>query len=94
MLPLAALEMDGPALSLIGFWVCVALMVVLPSYFYYNHLTRKAEVEASLKQEMVARGFSAEEIIAVTSGSAKGLASSRKSSGMTPSKLPPEQAVV
>jgi hypothetical protein len=51
-------------------------------------------VEASLKQEMVARGFSAEEIIAVTNGSTKGLASSRKSGGVTPSKLPPEKAVV
>ena len=62
-IPLLA-EMDAAAVG-IAFWVCIMLICVVPSVAYYWQKTREAELNAALKQEMVARGYSADEILAV-----------------------------
>jgi hypothetical protein len=83
------------AVSLVGFWVCIAAMVVVPSLAYYWQQARKVDAETALKQQMVERGYSAEEILAVVNNSAKHLkGSTPKGGAMTPSKLPPEHSHV
>jgi hypothetical protein len=57
---------------------CLALILIVPSLAHYWHLTRVRELEASLKHEMLVRGFSAEEIASVMSAGAK---SARKCQG-------------
>ena len=78
-----------------SFWVCVALMVIVPSVASYWHSLRKAEVEVGLKQQMVERGYSAEEILAVINNDAAILRKGKTKRGsMTPAKLPPEHVEV
>ncbi len=50
---------DNPAVFM---WVAIALMVIVPSIGSYLVRWRKSELDASLKQEMIARGMSADEI--------------------------------
>lgn len=44
------------------FWGAITLMVVLPSLAYYWSAVRKAEIEAALKRDMIARGMTADEM--------------------------------
>ncbi len=44
------------------FWAAVTLMVLGPSFAYYWSTVRRAEIDAHLKRDMIARGMSAEEI--------------------------------
>ena len=61
---LADMWLNGAAVG-IAFWICVMLICVLPSVAYYWQKAREAEAIAGLKQEMVARGYSVAEILAV-----------------------------
>jgi hypothetical protein len=75
----------------IMFWVCIALMVIVPSLGHYWQQAKKVEAETALKQQMVERGYSAEEILAVVNNDTKAAKNlPRKGAPMTPSKLPPE----
>ena len=47
----------------------ITLMSVIPSVAHYWHKVRQAELEASLKHEMLQRGMSAEEIQSVLGAS-------------------------
>lgn len=85
---------DGGSIVAIGFWTCIAAIVIVPTIAHHWHKTREAELETSLKQEMVARGYSAEEILAVINHDAKSLAGRPHAKSMTPSKLPPESVTV
>jgi hypothetical protein len=87
-------DFNGGALVGIWFWVCVAAMVIVPSVAHYWYQVRKAELDTSLKQEMVARGYSAEDILAVINEDAKSLSASGVRAKMVPSKLPAESAQV
>jgi hypothetical protein len=81
--------LDGGAAVGIAFWICVAAVVIAPSLAHYRYKAREAELSIALKQEMVARGFSAEEILAVVNNQPKSLAGKElRASAMTPSKLP------
>ena len=54
------------------FWSAVTIMVVAPSLGYCWSSVRRAEIEANLKRDMVARGLSADEIERVlNAGNAK-----------------------
>ena len=44
------------------FWLAVVVMVCLPVVAKYLRKTRKDELDAGLKQDMIARGMSADEI--------------------------------
>jgi hypothetical protein len=44
------------------FWSAIVLMAVVPSLAYFWASIRKAEIEANLKRDMIARGMSAEDI--------------------------------
>ena len=44
------------------FWSAVTIMVVGPSLGYCWASVRRAEIEANLKRDMIARGMSADEI--------------------------------
>ena len=48
--------------STLIFWGAMALMCIISEVGYYAVRWRKAELDAELKQEMIARGMSAEEI--------------------------------
>jgi hypothetical protein len=50
----------------------ITLMSVIPSVAHYWHKVRQAELEASLKHEMLQRGMSAEEIRGVLAASLGG----------------------
>jgi hypothetical protein len=50
----------------------VTLMAVLPTLGHYWYKARKAELEASLKQEMLQRGMSADEICQVLGATSDG----------------------
>ncbi|HEX6985592.1 MAG TPA: hypothetical protein VF170_09455 [Planctomycetaceae bacterium] len=47
---------------LTAFWLMVAVVCVAPSLAYYWYKLKKTELEAGLKQTMLDRGMSAEEI--------------------------------
>jgi hypothetical protein len=90
----AQARVNGYTVGII-FWVCIAAIAIASSLGYYWHLVRKAEIEATLKQDMVARGFSAAEIIAVLNNDASNLKDNLPpAKPMTPSRLPPEHARV
>ena len=44
------------------FWIAIAAICIVPSIAYYWSLVKKAELDASLKQTMLDRGMSADEI--------------------------------
>jgi hypothetical protein len=54
------------------FWSAFTLMCVVPTIAYYWWRIRQAELDASLKQEMLQRGMSAEEIQMVLTASSAG----------------------
>jgi len=43
-------------------FACITVVSVVPTVAYYWHKVRKAELEASLKHEMIERGMSAADI--------------------------------
>lgn len=47
------------------FWGAITLICVVPSIAYYWWKIRKAEMDAALKQEMIAKGMSADDIVKV-----------------------------
>ena len=44
------------------FWTAITIMVVAPSLGYSWSSVRRAEIDANLKRDMIARGMSADEI--------------------------------
>jgi len=44
------------------FWTAITIMVVGPTLIYCWSSVRRAEMEANLKRDMIARGMSADEI--------------------------------
>jgi hypothetical protein len=90
-------QISGGALVGIVFWLAIALIVIVPSLAHYWAQVRKAEAEARLKEQMVERGFSPGEILAVINNNPAALRDTvphSKGGAMTPSKLPPEHAHV
>jgi len=69
--PLAAV--DGVALSMAVFWISIMLICTIPAVAHYWYKVRQAEADAALKQEMVARGYSAVEILAVVNNKPEAL---------------------
>jgi hypothetical protein len=61
------------------FWTAIALMVVVPQIARYWWRIRQAEIDASLKQEMLQRGMSAEEIQTVLAASTRNANAVRES---------------
>jgi hypothetical protein len=53
------------------FWTAIALMAIVPSIAHYWWRIRQSEIDASLKQEMLQRGMSAEEIQMVLAASTR-----------------------
>lgn len=49
----------------------LTLIVIIPSLAHYWHLNRLKEMDASLKHEMLQRGFSADEIASVINSGTK-----------------------
>lgn len=54
------------------FWTAIALICIVPSIAHYWWKIRKAEMEAALKQEMIQKGMSAEDIQKVLDAGKKG----------------------
>jgi hypothetical protein len=67
------------------FWGSVTLICVVPSICHYWHKARRDEVDAQLKDAMIARGMSADEIVRV-------LEAGRPSSESAQSKTDPVTA--
>jgi hypothetical protein len=44
------------------FWIAIALICIVPSVAYYLYKLRKAELDSGLKQTMLDRGMSVDEI--------------------------------
>lgn len=44
------------------FWIAIAAICIVPSVAYYWYKLKKTELEAGLKQTMLDRGMSADEI--------------------------------
>jgi hypothetical protein len=61
-------EMLGSSTFWLFAWLTITSVVSSVAYYWYK--ARKAELEASLKQQMIERGMSAEEIVKVLRGSA------------------------
>ncbi len=53
------------------FWTAIVLISGVPVVAHYWYKTRKAELEASLKREMIERGMSADEICKVLAASGR-----------------------
>jgi len=54
------------------FWIAITLMVIVPTIAQYWHKSRRDEIEADLKREMIQRGMSADDIVKVLRASSKG----------------------
>lgn len=64
---------DGDAIHSVAFWGSIALIVIVPTLIVHWYKIRKEELSAGLKQQMIDRGFSAEEILAVINDNPKHL---------------------
>lgn len=64
---------DGPAIAMSVFWLSIMLICTVPAVAHYWYKARKAEADATLKQEMVARGYSAAEILTVVNNEPQAL---------------------
>jgi hypothetical protein len=53
------------------FWTAIALICIVPAIARYWWRIRQAEIDAALKQDMLQRGMSAEEIQMVLSASTR-----------------------
>jgi hypothetical protein len=53
------------------FWGSITLMATVPVIVHHWARVRKAEIEASLKHEMIQRGMSADEIVSVLEGKSR-----------------------
>ena len=56
------LAQSGFASAVAVFWIAIALICIVPSLAYYWYKLKKAELDAGLKQTMLDRGMSVEEI--------------------------------
>ena len=65
--------LDGPAIGISIFWLSIMLICTIPAVAHYWYKVRQAEADAALKQEMVARGYSAVEILAVVNNKSEAL---------------------
>ena len=77
-----------------GFWAMVVLVVAIPTIVHHRYKRRLAELNAEVKQQMIAKGYSPEEIIAVINEDASVWSRTAKATKMTPSKTPHEPAHV
>lgn len=97
---LAQASISSGAVVGIAFWTFLTLIVVVPTVGHYWMKMRKDELDVALKQQMIDRGFSPEEILAVLSENPKLLKdrpnkNAKSPAGkMTPSKLPTDAAGV
>lgn len=71
--------LDGPAIGISIFWLCIMLICTIPVIGHYWSKVRQAEADAALKQEMVARGYSAVEILAVVNNEPEALRNADRS---------------
>lgn len=55
-------------------WAAIVLIVTVPVIMTYWHKIKRAEQDAQLKQQMLERGMSADEIVKVLHASSKGAA--------------------
>ena len=77
---LELLKNANPVFFVFG-WLTIT--TVASSVAYYWHKVRKAELEASLKQEMIQRGMSADEIVRVIQASSRSGAKANRSNTAT-----------
>jgi hypothetical protein len=54
------------------FWTAIALICIVPSISHYWWKIRKMEIEAALKQEMIQKGMSADDVQKVLDAGKKG----------------------
>ena len=79
------------AIPVIGFYLMIILVVAIPVIVSHRYKTRLAELNASLKQQMIEKGYPPEEILAVIREDARLLPKSNGSlPKMTPSRVPLE----
>lgn len=77
------------AIPAIGFYLMVILVVAIPVITSHRYKTRLAELNASVKQQMIEKGYSPDEILAVIREDAKLLSKSNgRLAKMTPSRVP------
>ncbi|MBX3439680.1 MAG: hypothetical protein KF861_19480 [Planctomycetaceae bacterium] len=57
------------------FWGAITLMCIVPSICHYWYRIRRSELEVNLKQSMIDRGFSPEEIVRVLGANSAGCSS-------------------
>jgi hypothetical protein len=62
MLAQALLAQSGAIQAVSVFWIAIAMICIVPSISYYWYKLKKAELESGLKQTMLDRGMSADEI--------------------------------
>ena len=62
----------------VPFWIAITLICVVPGVAHYWWKIRRAELEADLKHEMLARGMSADDITRVLNASAADSDDSKK----------------
>ena len=79
------------AIPAIGFYLMVILVVAIPVITSHRYKTRLAELNASVKQQMIEKGYSPDEILAVIQEDARLLSKPNGSlAKMTPSRVPLE----
>ncbi len=75
----------------VGLFTMIILVVAVPTIVHHRYLKRVAELNADIKQQMIQRGYSVEEILAVINEDPKVLNRGKHPPAkMTPSKIPPE----
>lgn len=89
-----AIDVLVPTIAIISVFTMIVLVVAIPVTVVHRYKRREAELNAAVKQQMIERGYSVDEILAVIHEDAKFLKSQQSSVGkMTPSKVPLHQGV-
>ena len=81
-----------PIVAIISVFTMIVFVVAVPVTVAHRYKRCVAELNAAVKQQMIERGYSVDEILAVIHEDPKLVRSSRSSVGkMTPSKVPLQQ---
>ena len=82
-----------PTIAIICVFTMIVLVVAIPVTVVHRYKRRVAELNAEVKQQMIERGYSVDEILALIREDENLLRSPRTSVGkMTPSRLPLNEA--
>ena len=84
-----AVDVLVPAIAIVSVFTMIVLVVAIPVITTHRYKRRVAELNANVKQTMIERGYSVDEILAVIHEDASLLHQSNgKSLQMTPSSVP------